>query len=131
MKKMFLLLALCCAMVAHAGTYKYLVFTNSIGTTTAFSVTNLILKVEGQNLKVTHQDGTSELLLTDILSMEFSMDGTTALENVLNADAPVEVYNFAGTYIGRYASMVELVGSLSPGTYVMTNGKQSQIIMVK
>ena len=59
------------------------------------------------------------------------MDGMTALENVLDADAPVELYSVAGASLGKYGSMVEAMKHLNPGTYVMTNGSQSQTIVVK
>ncbi len=36
MKKVFLLLAVCTAMMTYANTYQYLVFTNTEGTNTVF-----------------------------------------------------------------------------------------------
>jgi hypothetical protein len=74
MKNLFLLLVLSFAMLSHASTYNYLVFTNQLGTTTAFKVTNLTLKVNGTDLQVTNEDGTTNLLLTDLASMQFSID---------------------------------------------------------
>ena len=50
MKNVFLFLTLCFAMMAHASTYNYLVFTNQIGTNMAFAVTNLTMKVNGTDL---------------------------------------------------------------------------------
>ena len=86
MKKELLLFVVCYAMLAQADTHNYLVFTNTIGTSTVFSINNLTLNVDGTNLQVTNIDGTAQLLLTELESMEFSMDGMTALENVLDAD---------------------------------------------
>ena len=51
MKKVFLLLAVCTAMMAHASTYNYLVFTNTEGTNTVFSVENLWMNVDGRSYK--------------------------------------------------------------------------------
>lgn len=132
MKNLFLLLALGFAMMAHAGTYNYLVFTNQAGSTTAFSVSNLILRVNGSDLQVTNDEGTVSMVLTELASMEFSADKTaTGIEGVLNADTLVQVYSVTGASLGTYSSMVEAAKSLQAGTYVISNGDQSQTIVVK
>ena len=132
MKKVFLFFALSFAMMAYASTYNYLVFTNQNGTTTAFSVNNLTLKVNGNELSVTNNDGTVNLVLTNLVSMQFSKDKTiTSLENVINADEIVQVYSVTGASLGTYNSMVEAAKKLSAGTYILSNGKLSQTIVVK
>ena len=132
MKKVSLLFALGFAMMAYASTYNYLVFTNQNGSTTAFSVNNLTLKVNGNELSVTNNDGTVNLVLTNLVSMQFSKDKTiTSLENVINADEIVQVYSVTGASLGTYNSMVEAAKKLSAGTYILSNGKLSQTIVVK
>ena len=132
MKNLFLLLALGFAMMAHASTYNYLVFTNQAGSTTAFSVSNLTLEVNGTNLQVTNDAGTVSMVLTELASMQFSADKTiTSVEDVLNADAPVQVYSVTGSVLGTYGSMVEAAKSLQAGTYVISNGDQSQTVVIK
>lgn len=132
MKNLFLLLALGFAMMAHAGTYNYLVFTNQVGSTTAFAVNNLTLKVNGSDLQVTNDEGTVNLVLTELLSMQFSIDQTaTGVEGILNADAPVQVYSVTGASIGTYCSMVEAAKSLNAGTYVISSGNQSLTVVIK
>lgn len=132
MKNLFLLLALGFAMMAHAGTYNYLVFTNQAGSTTAFAVNNLTLKVNGSDLQVTNDEGTISMVLTELASMEFSADKTaTGVEGGLNADTLVQVYSVTGASLGTYSSMVEAAKSLQAGTYVISNGDQSQTIVVK
>ena len=132
MKKVFLLFALGFAMMAYASTYNYLVFTNQNATTTAFPVNNLTLKVNGNELSVTNNDGTVNLVLTNLVSMQFSKDKTiTSLENVINADEIVQVYSVTGASLGTYNSMVEAAKKLSAGTYILSNGKLSQTIVVK
>ena len=131
-KRIILLLALGVAMITQANTYKYLVFTNQAGTTTAFAVSNLSLKVNSNDLQVTNDDGTVNLVLTELVAMQFSADKTTTgVENVLNADAPVQVYSVAGVSLGNYNSMVDAAKSLTAGTYIITNGNQSQTIIIK
>ena len=76
MKNLFLLLALGFAMMAHASTYNYLVFTNQAGSTTAFSVSNLTLEVNDTNLQVSNDAGTVSMVLTELASMQFSVDQT-------------------------------------------------------
>ena len=132
MKKVFLLLAVCTAMMAHANTYQYLVFTNTEGTNTAFSVNNLTLNVDGSNLQVTNSDGTVNVLLTALKSMQFSENSIiSAVENVLNADAAVQVYSVSGSLLGSYASLMEAAQTLDAGTYVISNGSVTQTIVVK
>jgi hypothetical protein len=132
MKNVFLLLALSIGLMAHAGVYNYLVFTNQAGTTTAFEVSNLTLKVNGSELQVSNADGTVDLVLTELASMQFSEDKTaTGVEDVLNADAPVQVYSVTGTLMGTYHSMVDAAKCLTPGTYVISGGSQTQTVVIK
>lgn len=132
MKKILLLLFVLCATFAQASTYKYLAFTNTSDHTIYFDVTNLKLSVIGEDgLSITTTDYNIRLLLTDLKSMQFSQDGTTALENVLNADAPVQVYSISGAFLGTYESMLEAAKSLHAGAYVISNGNQSQTIVIK
>ena len=132
MKKVFLLLAVCTAMMAHAGTYNFLVFTNTEGTKTAFSVKDLTLKVEGSDLLITNAEGTVSMLLTAMKSMQFSEDSTvSAVENILNADTPVQVFSVSGTSLGVYSSLMEAAQTLNAGAYVISNGSVTQTIVVK
>lgn len=132
MKKIFLLLAVSCVMLTQASTYNFLVFTNTEGTNTAFNVDGLTLRVEGSNLQVTNADGTVNMILTALKSMQFSEDGTlTALDDVLNADAPVQVFSLSGISLGAYDSMMEAAKKLTPGVYVISNGNVTQTVMIK
>ena len=132
MKKIFLLLSVCSAIFAHASTYNFLVFTNTEGTKTAFSVKDLTLKVEGSDLLITNAEGTVSMLLTAMKSMQFSEDGTvSAVENILNADTPVQVFSVSGTSLGVYSSLMEAAQTLKAGAYVISNGSVTQTIVVK
>ena len=132
MKKVFLLLAVCLAMMTHASTYNYLVFTNTEGTNTVFSVANLWLNVDGSDLQVTNADGTVSILLTALKSMQFLEDSIiSAVENVLNADAAVQVYSVSGSLLGSYGSLIEAAQTLDAGAYVVSNGSVTQTIVVK
>lgn len=132
MKKVFLLLAVCLAMMTHASTYNYLVFTNTEGTNTVFSVANLWVNVDGSDLQVTNADGTVSILLTALKSMQFSEDSIiSAVENVLNADAAVQVYSVSGSLLGSYGSLMEAAQTLDAGAYVISNGSVTQTIVVK
>ena len=131
MKRLSLLLAVCGSLLSYAGSYNYLVFVSTAGTTTTFSVEGLTMHVEGSHLHVSNTNGTVDLVLTDLASMQFSSDGTTMLENVLNADAPVQVYSVTGASIGTYCSMVEAAKGLNAGTYVISSGNQSLTVVIK
>ena len=132
MKKVFLLLAVCTAMMAHASTYNFLVFTNTEGSKTAFSVKDLTLKVEGSDLLITNAEGTVSMLLTAMKSMQFSEDGTvSAVENILNTDTPLQVFSVSGTSLGVYSSLMEAAQTLNAGAYVISDGSVTQTIVVK
>ena len=132
MKNLFLLLALCLSMTAYATTYNYLVFTNQAGTTTAFKVNNLTLEVNGTDLQVTNDEGTVTLILSELASMQFSVDKTvTGVENILHADAQVQVHSVTGVFMGTYNSMIDAAKCLNMGTYVISSGNQSQTVVIK
>jgi hypothetical protein len=132
MKNVFFLLAMCCAIFAHANTYNYLVFTNTVGTKTAFGVEGLTLNVDGTDLQVTNTDGTVNLILIDLASMQFSNDNSiTALKEVLNADSAVQVYSVSGALLGEYDSLMEAVQVLNAGAYVISNGSVTQTVVIR
>lgn len=132
MKKVFLLLAVCTAMMTYANTYQYLVFTNTEGTNTVFNVKNLTLNVEGSDLLITNAEGTVSMLLTAMKSMQFSEDGTvSAVENILNSDTPVQVFSVSGTSLGVYSSLMEAAQTLKAGAYVISNGSVTQTVVIK
>ena len=132
MKKVFLLLAVCCAIFAHASTYNFLVFTSTEGTKTAFGVKNLTLKVEGSDLLITNAEGTVNLILAGLASMQFSNENiATDLEDVLNADAPMQVFSLSGTSLGVYGSLMEAAQMLNAGAYVISNGSVTQTVVIK
>lgn len=121
-----------CAMMVQAETYNYLVFTNTDGTTTAFSVPNLTLTVNGSNLQVTNAEGTVNLVLTDLASMQFSKHAwLEGLEEILEADKPVEVYTLQGAKVGHFDNLLQATQALDKGAYVITNGKHSQTILLQ
>lgn len=133
MRKIVFILAVFCALMAQAVTYSYLVFTNTDGTTTSFNVSNLTLTVSGSNLQVTNDEGTMNLVLTDLASMQFSTsaDSITAINNVLDGDQPVQVFSVSGASIGSFGSLVEAAKHLNAGVYVISNGSVTQKMVVK
>ena len=132
MRKIVLFLAVCCAMMVQAASYGYLVFTNTDATITSFSVTNLTLTVNGSDLQVTNDEGSVNLVLTDLASMQFSKDGLPeGLNEVLDADQPLDVFTPTGVRVGRFNNLLEAAGSLGKGVYVITNGKHSQTIILQ
>ena len=116
--------------MAQAGDYGYLVFTNTNASTSAFSVTNLTLTVNGSDLQVTNDEGTVNLVLTELASMQFSND-PQAIENVLDGDQPVQVFSVSGVSLGTFGSLLEAAQQLNAGAYVISNGKKSQTIILQ
>lgn len=126
-------MTVCCALMAQAGEYAYLVFVNQNNDTTALSVTDMTLKVQENSLSVTNAEGTVNFTLTDLQFMQFMTEqGQLAqLDNVLNANAPMDVYTVLGVKVGRYNSLPEAATVLGKGSYVITNGKNAQTIILQ
>lgn len=120
-------------MQAEEYEYPYLVFTNTEGALTAFQVNDLTMHINGTQLDVTNNEGTVQFTLTDLSAMQFSVDGETltALENVLNADARVEVYTLEGMSMGTFDGLLKAASSLRQGVYVITDGKNTQKIVIR
>ena len=134
MRKMILMVLLVCAGMAQAGEYAYLVFTNTEGTKTALSVTDLKMTVNGAQLDVMNADGTVQFTLTELAAMQFSVDGENlpeGMENVLDADAPVVVFAINGMSLGSFSSMLQAVQQLDRGTYVIVQSGKSQKLVVR
>jgi len=133
MQKIGLVIALLvCALVAQAGEYGYLVFTNTSGTTTALTVNNLSATVSGSTLVVTNDDGTVNFTLTDLASMQFSKTDTlTALENVIHSDEAVMVFGITGVSLGSFSSMLQAAESLPVGAYVIKQGRNTQTMVIR
>ena len=123
-----------CAVMAQAADYPYLVFVNQSNDTTALSVTDMTLKVNDNSLTVTNAEGTVNFTLTDLQFMQFmTADGQMALrlDNILDANEPIDVYSILGVKVGHYNSLLEAAGVLGKGSYVITNGKNSQTIVLQ
>ena len=125
---------LVCAVMAQATDYSYLVFVNQSNDTTALSVSDMTLKVNDNSLTVTNAEGTVNFTLTDLQFMQFmTADGQMALrlDNILDANEPIDVYSILGVKVGHYNSLLEAAGVLGMGSYVITNGKNSQTIVLQ
>ena len=133
MKKIGLLVVMAvCALMAQAADYPYLVFSNTAGTATALSVTNMTLTVSGNTLTVTNADGTQTFALTELAAMQFSQDGSvTDLVNVIDADRQVEVYTISGVSMGAFGSLTQAANMLHAGAYVIRQGSNTQTFVVK
>ena len=133
MKKILVLaVTVVCAVIAQAADYPYLVFTNTAGTQTALTVSNMTLSVNGSELTVTNAEGTQAFTLTELAAMQFSKDGSiTAIENVIDGEKAVEVYSVTGVGLGSYGSLYEAAGVLPTGPYVIKQGGKAQTVVVR
>jgi hypothetical protein len=133
MRKIGMVMALLVsAVMAQAGEYAYLLFVNQDNDTTALSVTDMTLSVNENSLTVTNTEGTVNFTLTDLQFMQFSKEGLPeGLDNVLDADAPIDVYTILGIKVGHYDNLPQAAGVLGKGSYVITNGKNAQKIILQ
>lgn len=132
-RSLFLGAVALCAVMMQAADYPYLVFTNTGGTSTVLSVSNLTLAVSGSSLQVTNTDGTTSFTLTDLANMQFSADGSalTAIDHVLDAGQSVTVFSVTGVSIGTFENLLETVRTLPAGAYIIKQGTNTQTIVVK
>ncbi len=132
-RSLFVIAAMLCAFFAQAADYPYLVFTNTAGTTTVMSVSSLTMTVSGTSLQVTNTDGTTSFTLTGLANMQFSKDGSTvsAIENVIDAGAAVEVFSMTGISLGHYNTLLEAVSATGTGAYVVKQGANTQTMVIK
>ena len=124
---------LVCAVMTQASEYAYLVFVNQNNDTTALSVTDMTLSVNENSLTVTNAEGSVNFTLTDLQFMQFmTEEGQMAqkLDQVLDANAPIDVYTVLGVMVGHYNSLPEAARVLGKGCYVITNGKNAQKIVL-
>ena len=133
MKKILVLaVTVVCAVIAQAADYPYLVFTNTAGTQTALTVSNMTLSVNGSELSVTNAEGTQTFTLTELAAMQFSQDGSvTAIENVLDGEKSVDVYSVTGVGLGSFSNLHEAAAVLPTGAYVIKQGGKSQTVVVR
>jgi len=129
-KSLFILMAVLSVGMAQAAGFSYLLFRNTAGTEVVFSVTNLTMTVYGNTLEVTNNEGSKSFVLTELASMQFA-ENVSAIEDVMDADAPVRVISLSGVELGTYNSILDAVNTLPAGTYVISNGKNAQKIVVK
>ena len=134
MKKILVLaVTVVCAVMAQAADYPYLVFTNTAGTTTALTVSNMTLSVNGSELTVTNSEGTQAFTLTDLAAMQFRTESGewAAVENVLDGEKSVDVYSVTGVGLGSFSNLHEAAGVLPTGAYVIRQGGKSQTVVVR
>lgn len=135
MKKYLLILfvSLMASLAVQAGEYGYLVFTSTAGVNTAMKIGNLSLSVNGSQLQVMNVDGSVNFALTDLQSMHFDVSGDfdTALDNVLNADQPLQVFTLTGTSLGTFDNLMTATQQLGKGVYVISNGGNAQTIVIQ
>ena len=132
-KNLITITFLVCSLTMQASDFAYLLFVNKGGDSTKLSVENLSMSVNESSLSVSNAEGTVSFGLADLDYMQFmAAEGqTSALDNVLDADAPIDVYTVSGTKVGHYDHLLNAVVELGQGVYVISNGNQSQTIVLQ
>lgn len=132
MRKFLCIALICCAGWIQAGDYAYMVFTDNLGNHLSLPVNNLTMTISNSELQATTDEGKATFILADLVSMQFSKDAELqSLANVLDGDQPIDVYTPLGTKVGRYDNLLKAVGTLPKGAYVITDGTNSQTIVLR
>ncbi|MBR4432597.1 MAG: hypothetical protein IKS76_05325 [Paludibacteraceae bacterium] len=132
MRKFLCIALICCAGWIQAGDYAYMVFTDNLGNHLSLPVNNLTMTISNGELQATTDEGKATFILVNLVSMQFSKDAELqSLANVLDGDQPIDVYTPLGTKVGRYDNLLKAVGTLPKGAYVITDGTNSQTIVLR
>ena len=132
MRKFLCIALICCAGWIQAGDYAYMVFTDNLGNHLSLPVNNLTMTISNGELQATTDEGKATFILADLVSMQFSKDAELqSLANVLDGNQPIDVYTPLGTKVGRYDNLLKAVGTLPKGAYVITDGTNSQTIVLR
>ncbi len=116
---------------ADDGTYGYLTFTKSDGTSQSLSVNSLKLTVQGSTLKAVNADGSVAFNLSDLSMMAFTSTSLAVDEvTVEKGEEPLYVYSMNGALIGSFTSLPNARQKVGKGVYVVkTSDKTFKMIV--
>lgn len=120
------------ATTTMAAEYPYMVFRQTDGSTIVVKSEALRLSVNDGTLTVSHADGQQTLTMSNLVSMQFSKDGSGVESLVIDAAIPVEVYNTAGLCIGRYDNLDAARTAIDAGrVYIIKTEKGTAKIYIQ
>jgi hypothetical protein len=120
MKKFMLSIsALALFAQVYADDFSYLTFLSKDGTKTSYSIENLNLVYEGDVIKITNDETTQELAISNLDKMYFDNVGEATAISVIamNKCQTVEVYKLNGMLVGTFEYQNAL--KLPAGTYIL------------
>lgn len=133
MKKLLTIMAIVvAATTAKAAEYPYMVLRQTDGSTVVVKSDNLRFSVNEGTLTVSNADGQQVLTLANLVSMQFSKDGSGIESLVIDTDIPVEVYNTAGVCVGRYDNLDAARAAIEAGgIYIVKTEKSTAKIYIQ
>lgn len=133
MKKVLAILAIAfVAMTSQAADYPFMVFRQTDGSTIVVKSEALRLSINDGTLTVSHADEQQTLTMSNLVSMQFSKDGSGVESLVIDAAIPVEVYNTAGMCIGRYDNLDAARTAIEAGgVYIIKTEKGTAKIYIQ
>lgn len=133
MKKVLAILAIAfVAMTSQAADYPFMVFRQTDGSTIVVKSEALRLSINDGTLTVSHADGQQTLTMSNLVSMQFSKDGSGVESLVIDAAIPVEVYNTAGMCIGCYDNLDAARTAIEAGgVYIIKTEKGTAKIYIQ
>lgn len=119
MKKGFLLAAVALMPAAAGAEYGALTFRTSAGSTHVADISGLEMTVADGNLTLSGNGSTAVLSLSDLVSMEFTNDATTAIDAISGDEGEsINVYSIDGVSRGKFSSIRSAMESLPAGVYI-------------
>ncbi len=119
--------------MCRADVFPFLTFDKSDGSSVSLDVSSLTMTFSGGKLVVSSGSGSQELDVAGLDSMYFSSDDLTLVDDLSRdvADAERTLYTVEGVKVGVFGGDGSLKGMVSPGLYIVKQGRRTSKIVVR
>lgn len=129
MRKILILIITVAMPIVLSAEYQSMTFKTASGAEHAVNAKNLEMTVSGENLEIKTETATLSLALSDLVSMQFTGNATSADNSIVSdEDYTVKIYSLSGAACGEFDSLQAAMNGLDKGVYV---AKQKDGLTVK
>lgn len=131
-KRLFVLLSAAVLFgVARADVFPFLTFDSSDGSALSVDVASVVMTYSDGKLMVSSGGVSQQLDVAGLDSMYFSSDDLTLINDVSQEEASgaKTLYTVAGVRVGEFSGSLD--GRVSPGLYIVRQGRRTSKIVVR